>query len=274
MKANASSSYGYENCPEELKLILDKMVEGFRNILQDDLVGIYLHGSLAMGCFNPKSSDIDFLVIVKDKLEVETKRKIIDVILQLSRSKYMPEKDFEFSVILQKYLEPFIYPTPFELHYSKMWKRDYELDKVDYTKQDDDPDLAAHITITLNRGISLYGKLIEEVFHPVPEEYYISSLIYDVEDIPDNITKDPVYGILNMCRVLYYLREKVIFSKDEAAVWALENLPEKFKDPVKQAILLYRGVIDEVEWDKKELVEFSDYMMEKINRVRAALSKS
>jgi len=274
MKADVISSYGYENCPEEIKSILDKMVEGFRNILQDNLVGIYLHGSLAMGCFNPKASDIDFLVVVRDKLEVETKRKIIDVILELSDSERMPEKDLEFSVIGQKYLKPFIYPTPFELHYSKAWKRDYELDKVDYTKQNEDPDLAAHITITLNRGITLYGKPIEQVFHPIPEEYYISSLLYDVEDIPDNITNEPVYGILNMCRVLYYLREKVISSKDEAAVWALENLPEKFKDPVKQAILLYRGAIDEVEWHKKELREFSDYMMEEINKVRTVLSKT
>lgn len=27
--------------------------------LQDKLTGIYLHGSLAMGCYNPESSDID-----------------------------------------------------------------------------------------------------------------------------------------------------------------------------------------------------------------------
>jgi predicted nucleotidyltransferase len=37
---------------------LDKIVELFRDELSENLIGIYLHGSLAMNCFNPNRSDI------------------------------------------------------------------------------------------------------------------------------------------------------------------------------------------------------------------------
>lgn len=256
--------YSYRNCPKEIKVILDKIVENFKNILQDNLIGIYLHGSLAMGCFNPKSGDIDFLVIVNNKLDIETKKKIISIIFRLSKTKHVPPKGFEFSVILKKYLKNFVFPTPFELHYSITWNKAYESGEFNYTKQNKDPDLAAHITVTLNRGIYLYGKPIREVFHPIPEEYYIRSILYDLEDIQTTIQKDPVYGILNLCRVLYYIKEKMISSKDEAGVWALENLPERFRNVAKKALSLYGGTTEKVTWDKKELIEFSNYMMDMI----------
>lgn len=66
-------------------------------------------------------------------------------------------------------------------------KKDYEEDKVDYSKEDEDRDLAAHITVTINRGFCLYGKKIKEAFKPIPEKYYIDSLMYDLENIYNNI---------------------------------------------------------------------------------------
>lgn len=32
------------------------------------LTGIYLHGSMAMGCFNPEKSDIDLIVVIEDNI--------------------------------------------------------------------------------------------------------------------------------------------------------------------------------------------------------------
>ena len=42
--------------------LLTRLVANFRETLSKNLVGIYLHGSLAMGSFNPLTSDVDFLV--------------------------------------------------------------------------------------------------------------------------------------------------------------------------------------------------------------------
>lgn len=48
-----------------LEGIIKSFVEQSRSILGDNLAGIYLHGSAAMGCFNALRSDVDLLVVVK-----------------------------------------------------------------------------------------------------------------------------------------------------------------------------------------------------------------
>ncbi|MBP5186668.1 MAG: nucleotidyltransferase domain-containing protein, partial [Clostridiales bacterium] len=47
---------------------LNTYVGRSRNILKDNLTGIYLHGSAVMGCFNPEKSDIDLIVVVNEPL--------------------------------------------------------------------------------------------------------------------------------------------------------------------------------------------------------------
>lgn len=42
--------------------ILDKIVDACKAIFESELTGIYLHGSMAMGCFQPNKSDIDLKV--------------------------------------------------------------------------------------------------------------------------------------------------------------------------------------------------------------------
>jgi streptomycin 3"-adenylyltransferase len=69
--------YSYFDAPREIKLILDEIVRSYYGIFKDNLVGIYLHGSLALGCFNPKVSDIDFLIVARDKLSLEVKREVV-----------------------------------------------------------------------------------------------------------------------------------------------------------------------------------------------------
>lgn len=83
--------------------------------------------------------------------------------------------------------------------------------------------------VTLNRGICLHGKPIEEVFPLVPLQYYIASIVGDFEDARDGRTTMPVYFILNACRVYAYLLEGSIFSKDEGGAWGIRSLPKEFR---------------------------------------------
>ena len=130
---------------------------------------------------------------------------------------------------------------------------------------DEDPDLAAHITGTINRGFCLYGEPIKKVFKPVPELYYIDALIYDLEDAEKNIINEPVYNILNLCRVLQYLEEKRVSSKVEGGQWALKTGPGKFRDIIKNALASYQESKCEIEWADRDLVNFAEFMMGKIN---------
>jgi streptomycin 3"-adenylyltransferase len=45
--------------------------EGLSEVLKNNLIGIYLHGSLVLGDFNCKTSDIDFVVLTEKILSSE-----------------------------------------------------------------------------------------------------------------------------------------------------------------------------------------------------------
>ena len=240
--------------------ILDHIAEQYVEILKDNLVGIYLHGSLAMGCFTEKS-DIDILVLVNNPLELRIKRLITDKLLMLQD---LPGKGIEMSVVLGRYAKEFQYPTPFEVHYSDLFKEQYIKDSNFICGNGVDRDLAAHMTMVYHRGICLYGKEIREAFVEVPRKYYIDSLLHDLTGVRAGISKDPVYYILNLCRVLYYLQENCIASKKEAGDWGLEILPGKYKEIIKNSVGIYSSQLDNATWDHKILFDFVEYMLRKI----------
>ena len=94
-----------------LERLLDNFVVRSRDILGDNLTGIYLHGSAVMGCFNPKKSDIDLLVVVKNDIPNEIKKQYMDMVVELNRE--APEKGMELSIVKEAVCKPFVYPTPF-----------------------------------------------------------------------------------------------------------------------------------------------------------------
>ncbi|RKX53198.1 MAG: hypothetical protein DRP25_00845, partial [Thermotoga sp.] len=259
---------------DDVKKLINDVVKSFRKTLKDNLVGVYLHGSLAMGCFNPNYSDIDMLIVVEREMSVEDKRLFIGDFLDTIKSKKIPKKGIEFSVIQIKYLRNFEYPTPFELHYSKMWKEAYEQNRVDFSKQNRDPDLAAHIVVTLNRGMCLYGESIDKVFKPIPEKFYVESILHDAKDIERNPMEDPVYSVLNFCRILYYLKEKVVSSKKEAGEWAIEILPEDLKRLVNKALRIYMGDVKEIKWDERRVKNFVEFAFLEVKRLLSSFKNS
>ena len=62
---------------------LTRFVEAAKETIGENLLGVYLHGSAAMGCFNPKSSDLDLLVGVREGLDDSTKRRFMDGVVEL-----------------------------------------------------------------------------------------------------------------------------------------------------------------------------------------------
>lgn len=64
--------------------LLDSFVQQSKNILKDNLVGIYLHGSAVMGCFHGERSDIDLLVVVQNDISDKVKQQYMDMVVLLN----------------------------------------------------------------------------------------------------------------------------------------------------------------------------------------------
>lgn len=237
------SGYRWPDVPAAVRSQVVRFVDAISGILTGNLLGIYLHGSLALGGFNPERSDIDLLVLMREGMAVETKRRIVESLLGLSGC----PRPIEVSFLREADLIPWKHPTPYDLHFSEAWRSRYtdELESGTWMHWNDttcnDPDLAAHITVTRHRGVCLAGKPARESLPPVPWHDYLESIVGDLTWAAGRAEGDPTYLLLNACRVLAAAREGLILSKPEAAVWALEELPEALRPAVRRALRQYRG---------------------------------
>jgi len=234
-------------------------------ILGENLTGVYLHGSAVMGCYQPGRSDLDLLVVVEQTPSDTEKRRLLDMTVAIHRQH--PPKGVEMSVMRRAVCKPFVYPTPFELHFSGTHLQAYRRDPEAYIArmQGTDKDLAAHCTVLLHRGRALAGLPIHEVFGEVPPSAYWDSLRYDVENAVADILENPVYVTLNLCRVLAYRREGLVLSKSEGGWWGLNHLPEEWHDMVREALAEYEQGAP-MHTDSIRAAAFAAYMLYQINQ--------
>lgn len=225
------------SCEDFLKGITAEAIE----ILGDAMTGIYLHGSLAMGCFNPEKSDIDLLFVINRDMTDSQKIRFMEMAVRWNAQ--APKKGLEFSVVKKEVCRHFIYPTPFELHFSPMHLKWWQDDPKGYVRhmKGTDPDLAAHFTIIRQYGIALAGAAVNEVFGEVPWEAYLDSIRQDVESAGEDVANNPVYVILNLCRVIACKEEKLILSKKQGGEWGLVHLPERYHALIRDALAAYRS---------------------------------
>lgn len=261
----------WSDIPEGVREQIGKLLAGFRAILDKGLSGVYLHGSLALGCFNPRRSDIDLLVVTTGGLNLEQKRELADLLLEVS-GKPSP---IEISFLRQEYIVPWEYPTRYDFHFSEDHRRRIaqELGSGAWRDWGDvagrDEDLATHIMLTRKRGIGLVGPQPDEAFPPVPERDFLDSLMADVLSLRFGLNPEadiPVYMVLNACRTLAYLQTKQILSKDEGGEWALNALPYRLHDVVDLALKLYRTDLGEGGFRREDLMEFVNYMRAEIKQ--------
>ncbi|HCI80903.1 MAG TPA: hypothetical protein DHW02_14570, partial [Ktedonobacter sp.] len=193
------SQYNWETCPTPIRTQIESFCTEVHNLLGDNLIAIYLHGSLAMGCFNPELSDIDLLVIMQHGMTVETKYALMDSLLRISNA----PRPIETSFLVQLDIHPFCHPLPYDMHYSESWREQVSHEQTDGSwkqRNNDlkhDVDLSAHLMITLHRGVTLYEPPPADILPVVPPDDYKKSIIGDYIDARDGRHLMPFYFVLN-----------------------------------------------------------------------------
>ncbi len=226
----------WDDAPKETQRQLNQLVSELLAQLGGGLLGIYLHGSLATGCFNPVRSDIDLLVVTRGPLADDTSKRLTETLLRLSAAPH----PVEISVLSHADLHPWQHPTPFRLHYSEDWRERYLQALGSGSWQPagipaTDRDLAAHVTVARRRGVKLAGKELPTVFPIVPRADFSDALLSDLRWAMAG-NAGPEYCVLNACRLFAYLRDDLVLSKTEGAVWAAANLPVNFHPIIEQAL--------------------------------------
>ena len=244
--------------------LLSRFVIMSRETLGDNVIGIYLHGSAAMGCFHKEKSDLDLLLVVEKEPLDKEKHAFMNGVVALNEE--ASAKGLELSVVKKEVCKPFVYPTPFELHFSVAHLNWWKESPDDYVAKmkGTDKDLAAHFTIINQYGIALYGAPVAEIFGPVPKEDYIDSILFDVEGAQEDILESPMYMTLNLCRVLGFLQEDLVLSKKSGGEWGLANMPERFRGLISEALLCYeteKEMKAKTQEERNALAEFAGEML-------------
>ncbi|QSO54269.1 DUF4111 domain-containing protein [Alicyclobacillus curvatus] len=252
----------WTNCPTDVANFVNDLITDITRICAGTFTGGYLHGSLAMGGFNPQSSDIDILVVTNRSVTLADKRHLAELFLERSGHPY----PIEISILTEQQLLDWKHPSPYEFHYSEMWRTKYELALTLGSQEffdhrgNQDVDLAAHLTVTKERGICLSGKPISEAIPFIPREHYLDSILSDFHNCLDNIIETPIYSVLNLVRVYLFAKAGLVSSKIEAGEWALLNLPEEFEPTIQKVVEKYSNARSSVCFSPQELTLLRDYV--------------
>ena len=203
---------------------LDELAAGLQRTFGDRLVGVYVHGSFSLGCFNPKRSDLDVIAIAREAPSAAEHPRLVGLLIGVTDH----PRPLEFHLLLPEDIAPWRHPCPFELHYH---------DRV--IERGEDPDLAAHITVARRAGIALAGPPPQEVFPDVPwadfEDALRRDLVWTRKHARD------LYRALSPIRVWATLETKEPHSKASAAAWAIPRLPDDLCPVAERALAAYEG---------------------------------
>lgn len=266
-------------CDMETAAFIAAVVHAVKGELGDKLDCICLHGSLALGSYYPPKSDIDILVFIPAPLTTGEMRALHKALLQLDDHRPYTGQ-LELSVILSEKVQVLpSYPVTHELHFGDNLTEEIREDRYDYAQaRGPDPDLGAHLMVAKNRGIAVYGRNPADQIGPLSWQHYCEAVMDDLNWILESkhILETPFYAVLNCCRVMEMLEtgEGTISSKEEGALWALENLPAEHHDIIHAALDCYRSAAPVTpaqrqrggrKWDESGLLAFRDFVREHTN---------
>lgn len=256
----------YETVSPEIKEQIRQVCEIWRKHLDKDLYGIYLHGSMALACFQERVSDIDILTVTGRKLNRAERLAVAKEILSIDQ-KPCP---LEMSALYIKDIRPWRYPARCQFHYSDYWTEHYKkllggcMQGSFLVDEDfEDTDIACHIRLTKQCGICLYGQPVDAVFPDVPEDDFWQSISRDIDQY-DFSAYNPRYftsNILVLGRILSYKREKRILSKYEGGLWMMEHIPAPYRYIVENALRVWYCGEEQIAYKQEDLEGLKSYLI-------------
>ena len=254
--------------PAATETQIDFLIEGIRDVLRDDLVGAYLHGSAVLGGFRP-DSDIDVIVVSTRRTTVDEKRRLINLLLSISgrRASLRPGRPIELDIVVESEIRPWRYPPTFDFHYSELWRERFESGNLEPWTTPTNRDLASAVTMVLLGDKPLAGTQPAQVFDPVPRSDYVDAILRDIGTVDEFLPWDTRNVVLTLPRIWSAVATEAVYSKEGAANWALPRLPEEHRAILERARAGYCGETEDFWEDIRPQVRvYADHVVSEIER--------
>jgi predicted nucleotidyltransferase len=209
-----------------------------RDVLRDAVIGAYLHGSAVLGGLRA-SSDLDVLGIVARATTDEDRRAIVARLLEISgrRAYSGPARPVELTIVRASELRPWRFPPMVDLLYGEWLRDDFERGVV--PEPAPMPDIGPEIALTLQGDATLFGPPPAEIIDPVPAADLRRAILAGVPSLLTELETDTRNVLLTLARIWFTLATGTVGSKDDAADWVLERLPDHHREVLDHARALY-----------------------------------
>ena len=175
--------------------------------LLPDLVGVYVHGSAALGGLT-STSDLDVLVVTATPEGIpEAARALLD----LARG----ERTLELSIVAAEAAATPTRPWSFLVHVNSAEER------VSIDDGAGDPDLLAHYAVTRAHGRTVTGSPPATVIGPVVRSDLVGYFAGELRWAQQH--EDQRYAVLNACRAVAYAETGVLISKIAGGRWWMQH---------------------------------------------------
>ncbi|WP_102127662.1 aminoglycoside adenylyltransferase domain-containing protein [Deinococcus planocerae] len=218
----------------EVRAMLGALVSGVRAALGDDLVGVYLRGSLALGDFDPESSDLDFLVVTGPPVSDAQFAALADLHTRLAALDNPYAGHIEGSYIDRASLRHF---APHERRHPTVgpdWA---------FSRGEHGADWMLERWVVRERGVTLLGPDPRTLIEPITADGLRVSVRQTLRswasqpDEPEWLRRRSyqAFAVQTMCRALFTLLTGELPSKPRAVAWALGALPGPWRSLIERS---------------------------------------
>lgn len=234
--------------PQHLQPFLVRLTKMLQETLSDDLVGIYLHGSLSYGGYVKARSDIDVLILLRSELTREMCEKLDVLFAELSQTHPEEVKNTELDI----------------LHLEEVAREPLILHSL-YTFMDNEPkgpEVLDGFWIELENvresGVVLYGPEPKIVIPSIDRQVLTDANRQKFSDLQKNAGAweqidvwNQTYLIVQASRVLYSLNNNLeVTSKQNALSWALKNTPGQFTE----MLAIAKDKLDDFDGPREQII--------------------
>jgi streptomycin 3"-adenylyltransferase len=253
--------------PEEQQL--ERVVALVRDVLGTDAVGAYLFGSAVLGGLRP-DSDLDVLAISRRPTTLEEKERLAAGLLGFSgrRTRGGRWRKVELTVVVESEVAPWRPGSRFDFQYGEWLRPEFESGDPAPWPTVANPDLAALVTMARLCDTPLFGPAPAGLLDPVPHPALVRSTVAGIESLLADLDGDTRNVLLTLARIWSTAATGAIRSKDAAADWALERLPEHHRAVLLRARAIYLGRAEE-RWEdlESEVRALADHVVAEIRKL-------
>ena len=224
--------------PPEASALLNDLLAGVSQALGDNLLGFYLRGSLALGDFDPETSDVDILVVTHHPVSDAEFEALTQLHARIPAGHEADAHHYEISYIDRASLKRF---APGERRHPTTGT-DWPFGRAEHRDN-----WVLERWIVREHGVALLGPDPKTLIDPIPPDELRAAVRSELqarvrdwaggETAPDWLLPRSyqAFEIETVCRALYTLARGELPTKPQAVAWALETLPEPWRSLVERS---------------------------------------